>query len=281
MRSSRPTPSRRARPGRGKASGRPRSQVRAEELGIEVRTPASLRTDERAGAFRRARRRCRGGRGLWADPAAADPRRAEGRVPQCPRLAAAALARRGAGPARDHGRRRGDRRHHHADGGRARHRPDAAQARARDRRQERRATYGRTCAKLGADADGRDARRRRRSRPTPQPDEGVTYAAKISKDEARIDWSGRAAEVERQVRAFDPSPAPGSRPMASGSSCWRRKSVDGSGRSRARCSTIGLTIACGDGASGPIAGPARRHGRDDARTSCCAASPSPAGTVLR
>ena len=41
---------------------------------------------------------------------------------------------------------------------------------------------------------------------TPQPDEGVTYAAKISKSEARIDWNLPAAEIERQVRAFNPFP---------------------------------------------------------------------------
>jgi methionyl-tRNA formyltransferase len=42
--------------------------------------------------------------------------------------------------------------------------------------------------------------------PVPQPDEGVTYASKIDKSEARIDWSKVAEEIERQVRAFAPSP---------------------------------------------------------------------------
>ena len=40
----------------------------------------------------------------------------------------------------------------------------------------------------------------------PQPDTGVTYAAKLDKAEARIDWSARAVEIERQVRAFNPWP---------------------------------------------------------------------------
>jgi methionyl-tRNA formyltransferase len=40
----------------------------------------------------------------------------------------------------------------------------------------------------------------------PQPEEGVTYAAKVRKEEARIDWSRPAMEIERQVRAFAPSP---------------------------------------------------------------------------
>jgi methionyl-tRNA formyltransferase len=39
-----------------------------------------------------------------------------------------------------------------------------------------------------------------------QPDEGVTYAAKIDKAEARIDWSRSAADIERQIRAFAPAP---------------------------------------------------------------------------
>jgi methionyl-tRNA formyltransferase len=40
----------------------------------------------------------------------------------------------------------------------------------------------------------------------PQPEEGVTYASKIDKSEARIDWCRSAVEIARQVRAFAPSP---------------------------------------------------------------------------
>jgi len=40
----------------------------------------------------------------------------------------------------------------------------------------------------------------------PQPTEGATYAAKIEKAEALIDWSRDAVEIERQVRAFNPWP---------------------------------------------------------------------------
>jgi methionyl-tRNA formyltransferase len=39
-----------------------------------------------------------------------------------------------------------------------------------------------------------------------QPADGVTYAAKIEKSEARIDWSGAAVAIDRQVRAFNPWP---------------------------------------------------------------------------
>ena len=42
--------------------------------------------------------------------------------------------------------------------------------------------------------------------PVPQPEDGVTYAAKIDKAEARIDFARPAIEVERQVRAFNPAP---------------------------------------------------------------------------
>ena len=41
---------------------------------------------------------------------------------------------------------------------------------------------------------------------TPQPEEGVTYASKIDKAESRIDFGHTAEEVERQIRAFAPSP---------------------------------------------------------------------------
>ena len=42
--------------------------------------------------------------------------------------------------------------------------------------------------------------------PAPQPDEGVTYAANTDKSEARLDFLTSAVQVERQVRAFNPIP---------------------------------------------------------------------------
>ena len=42
--------------------------------------------------------------------------------------------------------------------------------------------------------------------PIEQPEDGVTYAAKISKDEARIDWSRPAVELVRQVQGLAPFP---------------------------------------------------------------------------
>lgn len=42
--------------------------------------------------------------------------------------------------------------------------------------------------------------------PEPQPVAGATYAKKIDKAETRIDWSKPAREIERQIRAFSPAP---------------------------------------------------------------------------
>lgn len=42
--------------------------------------------------------------------------------------------------------------------------------------------------------------------PSPQDNQGVTYAPKISKEQARIVWSKGANDVDRQIRAFTPEP---------------------------------------------------------------------------
>ena len=42
--------------------------------------------------------------------------------------------------------------------------------------------------------------------PAPQPEEGITYAKKISNEERIIDWSKPAAEIDRLVRCFSPRP---------------------------------------------------------------------------
>lgn len=63
-------------------------------------------------------------------------------------------------------------------------------------------------AALGAQAllDALDEIAQGKATPRPQPAEGVTYAAKICKEEAAIDWSHSAAEIDRQIRAFNPWP---------------------------------------------------------------------------
>ena len=89
--------------GRGRRTPSPPAAEAARELGIELLQAADVNDDERAGAD--PRRAARGGRRLRLRPA--DPRAAALRVAdaQRPPLAAAALARRGADRAGDHGRR--------------------------------------------------------------------------------------------------------------------------------------------------------------------------------
>jgi methionyl-tRNA formyltransferase len=46
----------------------------------------------------------------------------------------------------------------------------------------------------------------RPSQPVPQPEDGVTYAARLSREDGRIDWQADAAVIDRQVRAMTPWP---------------------------------------------------------------------------
>src|SRR5262245_61499840 len=86
---------------------------------------------------------------------------------------------------------------------------------------------------------------------TPQPETGVTYAAKIGKDETRIDWARPFQEVHNHIRGLSPFPG-----------AWFEVAGDGaSSRIKVLRSTRGegsgapgtvlddqLTVACGDGA---------------------------------
>ena len=88
--------------------------------------------------------------------------------------------------------------------------------------------------------------------PVPQPEEGVTYASKIDKSESRIDWSRTAEEIERQVRAF--SPAPGAWFDADGERVKlleARVGTDASGRPGEVLDDC-LNIACGTGYLRPL-----------------------------
>jgi methionyl-tRNA formyltransferase len=82
---------------------------------------------------------------------------------------------------------------------------------------------------------------------TPQPETGVTYAAKISKDETRIDWGKPASEVHNHVRGL--SPFPGAWFELDGVRVKVLRTTKGEG-SGAPGITLDdrLTIACGDGA---------------------------------
>ncbi|HTJ97747.1 MAG TPA: methionyl-tRNA formyltransferase [Rhodocyclaceae bacterium] len=62
--------------------------------------------------------------------------------------------------------------------------------------------------------------------PIAQPEAGMTYAAKISKAEARIDWQLSAEQLERRIRAFDPFPGAVTELNGSTIKIWRAEIVD-------------------------------------------------------
>ena len=88
--------------------------------------------------------------------------------------------------------------------------------------------------------------------PQPQPEAGVTYASKLDKAEARLDWSRPASELTRRVRAFNPWP------MAEAIIAGERLRVHGAvalplAHAAAPGTLLaagrdGLDIACGEGA---------------------------------
>jgi len=85
---------------------------------------------------------------------------------------------------------------------------------------------------------------------TPQPGEGATYAAKVTKAEATIDWRAPAAAIARKLRAFDP--VPGARSVLGGETitCWRgavRAGADGAPGTIVTVERDALVVACGEG----------------------------------
>lgn len=80
----------------------------------------------------------------------------------------------------------------------------------------------------------------------PQPAEGVTYAAKIDKAEARVDWSRTAEEVDRLIRGL--SPFPGAWCQVAGERVKLLRSRLAPGRGAAGQVLGGMVVACGTGA---------------------------------
>ena len=87
--------------------------------------------------------------------------------------------------------------------------------------------------------------------PTPQPEEGVTYAHKIDKAESRLDFTQSAEQVERQVRAFAPAPGAFFELEGERYRVLEADVVDGSGAPGTTLDNA-LTIACGEGAICPL-----------------------------
>ncbi|HEY0028917.1 MAG TPA: methionyl-tRNA formyltransferase [Allosphingosinicella sp.] len=101
-----------------------------------------------------------------------------------------------------------------------------------------------------------------------QPEDGVTYAHKIEKGEALIDFAQPAHQVERQVRAFNP--APGAFFELNGERIKiLQAAVTDAGGEAGTVLDDALTIACGEGAVSPLL--VQRAGR----------GPMPAGELLR
>jgi methionyl-tRNA formyltransferase len=99
---------------------------------------------------------------------------------------------------------------------------------------------------LGAEAIVEALRRIDTLVPEVQPEEGVTYAAKIDKAEAAIDWTRDAVEIDRQIRGL--SPFPGAWTMAGGKRVKLLRSGLAEGSGVPGTVLEGAKIACGSGA---------------------------------
>jgi methionyl-tRNA formyltransferase len=86
--------------------------------------------------------------------------------------------------------------------------------------------------------------------PTPQADCGVTYAAKIEKSEAMLDWNQSAQQLARQVRAFNPFPGALATLGQLSVKVWRASAEAGEGSPGTILASdrAGILVACGEGA---------------------------------
>ncbi|SMX40525.1 methionyl-tRNA formyltransferase [Maliponia aquimaris] len=114
--------------------------------------------------------------------------------------------------------------------------------------------------------------------PHPQPDEGVTYSAKIDKGEAAVDWSRPAEEVSRLIRGL--SPFPGAWTTAQGERIKLLGAEPATGQG-APGTTLddALTVACGSGALRVTRAQRAGRGAQDAATFLMG-FPLPKGTQL-
>jgi methionyl-tRNA formyltransferase len=90
---------------------------------------------------------------------------------------------------------------------------------------------------------------------TPQPAEGATYAEKIGKQEAQLDWRRPALALARQIRAFDPFPGGAATLDGAQLKLWAAEPADGvrlpAGAIPGQildATPAGVVVACGEGA---------------------------------
>ncbi|MDR5749208.1 MULTISPECIES: methionyl-tRNA formyltransferase [unclassified Caballeronia] len=110
-------------------------------------------------------------------------------------------------------------------------------------------------AQLGADLVVqalRDLEREGQLPATPQPDEGATYAAKIAKHEAALDWRRPADALARQIRAFDPFPGAFGTLDGAAVKLWAAETLEMPASQAPGAildvSAQGVVVACGEGA---------------------------------
>lgn len=86
-------------------------------------------------------------------------------------------------------------------------------------------------------------------RPSPQPGAGVTYAAKIEKAEAALDWRLPATQLSRQVRAFNPFPGALACLEANNVKIWQAsvESASAAPGTVLVADKHGIVVACGEG----------------------------------
>jgi len=87
--------------------------------------------------------------------------------------------------------------------------------------------------------------------PAPQPADGVTYASKIRKEEARIDWTAPARAIDRQVRAFNPWPVAETRWQDRQLRVWAAeplRAASGEPGQVVEANGAGIVVAAGEGA---------------------------------
>lgn len=89
-----------------------------------------------------------------------------------------------------------------------------------------------------------------RAREVPQPVAGVSYARKLDKREADIDWRLPAAQIERAVRAFRPSPGATARLRGEPFKIWRAQlqTAHGAAGTVIASRNEGVLVACGEDA---------------------------------
>ncbi|MES2932570.1 MAG: methionyl-tRNA formyltransferase [Pseudomonadota bacterium] len=89
-------------------------------------------------------------------------------------------------------------------------------------------------------------------RATPQPDQGANYAAKISKDEAALDFNQSAETLSRKIRAFNPFPGAFANVNGTALKFWQAHALNSPsasppGQILAANANDGVIVACGNG----------------------------------